>query len=173
MSGCQFHSRISAYHDGELDQAASKAIELHLHTCEECTEELESLRQVTSAMADFDPGQMTPIELARLHRELDRADEGSLVRFTVGLIGMAASVLIISLAWIGQPTTQPTRTSSNLPQVLPQWQRLALGEPLQAPYIHDESGVPIPETGVAKGPDKDTIEWMLSGLQGPMLHESR
>ena len=102
-------------------------------------------------MADFDPGQMTPMELARLHRQWldDTLMKAQSCPFHSrgGLIGMAASVLIISLAWIGQPTTRPTRISSNSPHPLPEWQRLALGEPLQAPFIRDESTCSHPRDG--------------------------
>ena len=172
MSGCQFHSKIAAFHDGELDEAASKQVEAHLAGCKECREELQGLREVSLAMADFDPGDITPMELARLHREIDKADEGSLVRFNVALIGMAASVLIISLAWIGQgPGQSPAliRGTANVPE----WQRLASGEPVRPPLIEDGSGSRLPDTGVAKGPETDTIDWMLNGLQLPVVHESR
>jgi anti-sigma factor RsiW len=172
MSQCQFQSKIAAYHDGELDQAASKDVELHLAECNQCREELQELRQVTAAMADFDPGDITQIELARLHREIDNADEGSLVRFSVGLVGLAASVLIISLAWIGQGVT----SSGPIPAPVgnrPPWEGIALGEQPRPPLIQDGSGPRLPDTGVATGPDRDTIEWMLNGLQPPIPNESR
>ena len=171
MSGCQFQLKIAAYHDGELDEAASKGVELHLAGCKKCREELQSLRQVTAAMADFDPGDITPMELARLHRQIDRADEGSLVRFSVGLIGLAASVLIISLAWIGQPSQVPPVAHRTGP--VAEWQRLASGGAPRAPWIQDGTGLRLPDTGVAQGPDSDTIDWMLNGLQPPISHEDR
>ena len=172
MSGCQFQSKIAAYHDGELDQSASKDVERHLAECKQCREELQGLRQVTAAMADFDPGNITQIELARLHRQIDKADESSLVRFSVGLVGLAASVLIISLAWIGQG---PTAGGSGPQSVRnrPQWEGIALGEQPRPPLIQDGSGPRLPDTGVATGPDRDTIDWMLNGLQPPIPNESR
>jgi anti-sigma factor RsiW len=172
MTGCQFQSKIAAYHDGELDEAASKEVELHLSGCKECTEELRALREVTAAMADFDPGEITPMELARLHRKIEKADEGSLVRFNVALIGMAASVLIICLAWIGQgPSSGPQGMHGR--GSVSEWERLALGGTPRAPWVQDGSGLRLPDTGVAKGPDSDTIDWMLNGLQPPISHESR
>jgi anti-sigma factor RsiW len=173
MSGCQFQSRIAAYHDGELDEASSKDTELHLAGCGQCTQELAGLRQVSAAMGEFDPGEMTPMELARLHREIDRVDEGSLVRLGVGLIGMAASVLIISLAWIGQQPADTHRTAAREGRHVPEWQRLASGESPRPPIIQNGEGPQLPDTGVAKGPDRDTIEWMLNGLQPPIPNESR
>ena len=134
MSGCQYQSRLGAYHDGELDDSASQAVERHLAECEICAAELAGLREVSQAMAGFDPGEITPLELARLHRELDRADEGSVLRFGVGLAAAAASILIISLAWIGQTAARPAQqTNSQFQPVqqLPEWQRLAFLMPLR------------------------------------------
>jgi len=172
MSQCQFQSKIAAFHDGELDQAASKEVEQHLAECKDCREELQGLRQVTVAMSDFDPGDITQIELARLHRQIDKADEGSLVRFSIGLVGLAASVLIISLAWIGQGPTQPSPIVRGVTHVQ-EWERLARGEAPRAPWNQDGSGLRLPDTGVATGPDRDTIDWMLNGLQPPIPNESR
>ena len=173
MSGCQFQSKIAAFHDGELDEAASKEVEQHLAGCMECREELQGLRQVTAAMAELDPGDITPMELARLHREIDRVEEGSLARFSVGLVGLAASVLIISLAWIGQGPGGQTTPGARGTWNQPEWQRLASGGTPRAPWVQDGSGLRLPDTGVAKGPDSDTIDWMLNGLQPPISNESR
>jgi anti-sigma factor RsiW len=171
MSGCQHHSRLSAYHDGELDEAASKAMEQHLVECEFCTHELAGLREVSRAMSGFDPGEITPIELARLHCELDRADEGSLIRFGMGFAAVAASILIISLAWIGQTPAQPLRVGSAQPaRQFPEWQRLAQGGEMRIPALGEGMEPRLPDTGVAT---KDTINWMLNGLQDPGTHASR
>ena len=172
MSGCQFQSKIAAYHDGELNEAASKEVELHLSGCITCREELKGLRDVSAAMGEFNPGDITPMELARLHRGIDRADEGSLVRFNVALIGMAASVLIISLAWIGQGPAQ-SGPSGRVTTNRPQWEEIATGQPARPPLIQDGTGPRLPDTGVAKGPDSDTIDWMLNGLQPPISNASR
>jgi len=52
-------------------------------------------------------------------------------------------------------------------------QRLASGGSPKAPMIQNGEGFRLPDTGVAKGPDRDTIDWMLNGLQPSIPHESR
>jgi anti-sigma factor RsiW len=173
MSGCQFQSRLGAYHDGELDDSASQAVEHHLAECEICADELAGLREVSQAMAALDPGEITPLELARLHRELDRADDGSVIRLGVGLAAAAASILIISLAWIGQTPARPAQQANSQfqpVQQLPEWQRLAMGGELQKPVLVNPVEPKLPDTGVATN---DTINWMLNELQYPGTHASR
>lgn len=174
MSGCQFNSRLNAYHDGELDAAGLEAVAIHLEHCESCRKELAGIAEVSRAMEQFHPGEITPMELARLHRDLDRADESGLIRFTAVLATMAASILIISLAWIGQASSQsatPTVSWRHVEQ-LPEWQRLAMGEAATPPYLRNQI-LSLPNTGVAIDQEKGTIDWMLNGLQGPVVHESR
>jgi anti-sigma factor RsiW len=174
MSDCQFNSRLNAYHDGELDAGELDAVAAHLESCDSCRKELAGIVDVSRAMEQFDPGEITPIELGRLHRELDRADESGLIRFTAVLATMAASVLVISLAWIGQ-ASQPSTPTASLRRIeqLPEWQRLAMGEPATPPYLPNQGVPSIPNTGVAIDEEKGTIDWMLNGLQSPVVHESR
>lgn len=177
MSGCQYESRLDAYHDGELDAAASQQVEQHVAACETCARRLADLRAVSAAMAAYDPGpDITPLELARLHQTLEDADTGSLLRFSTVLATMAASVLIISLTWIGQaPPAQssPTRSAAHDTRQLPQWERLAMGETPAAP-VQSPTDAQLPETGVAAAErNRQTIDWMLDGLHASDLHESR
>ena len=174
MSGCQHHSRIAAFHDGELDAASMEEMERHLAGCNDCTRELAGLREVSRAMSRFDPGEITPIELARLHRELDHADDSNLIRFSTVLATMAASVLIISLAWIGQISAQPEPIAEvHQFRELPEWQRLAMGEPVPAPVMTEIGEPRLPDTGVAMGQNKEMIDWMLDGLHGPKVNANR
>jgi len=171
MSGCPSESRLHAYHDAELDAATSDEVARHVAACQSCTHRLAELREMSDAMAGYDAGNdLTPMELARLHRSLDVAEEGSLIRFSTVLATMAASVLIISLTWIGQTPAQapqPPLVRDN--RQLPQWERLAMGETPASP-VQSPADAQLPDTGVASS---ETINWMLNGLQNPNAHDNR
>src|SRR5436305_1376487 len=111
MSECEFHLRVQAYHDGELrhDEAARRAVEAHLPACPACVAELQQLREISMMLApaaiatDVEP---TADEVRGMHRAVaDAAREqapSSLLRLG-GLLGaMAASILIISAAWLAE-----------------------------------------------------------------------
>lgn len=162
MSDCQFHSRLDAYYDGELSAAEAEQITRHLSGCESCSAALARLRELSQAMARFQPASISQIELARLHRNLDRIQDPSLLRLSTALATMAASVLIISLTWITQaPAIAPHPARAVSPDSDKPWYKMAMGEPQPSPTMNKtDSGVP--DTGVAY--DKDIAKWMLDGI---------
>ena len=127
MHDCQFKSRLSAYHDAELDAAEIEAVNEHLPTCETCLAELATMREVAAALAAYQPEEISQIELARLHRAIDRVDDRGLLRLAGMLSAVAASVLIICMAWMSQsPASAPIAQRSD-PQRVPAWENLAMG----------------------------------------------
>ena len=167
MRDCQFKTRLSAYHDAELCAADIEAVNEHLPTCETCSAELATIREVSSALATYEPESISQIELTRLHRAVDRADEGSVIRLAGMLAAVAASVLIICMAWMSQsPASSTIAHQPDQPRVQG-WENLALGGQAEAPGVPDDLATRGPrDTGVA-------IDFMLDGIQGLSGHESR
>jgi anti-sigma factor RsiW len=68
------HDRLPAYFDGELDAAESRVFEDHLAACPSCSRELESLRELRTALHDPSCRYEPPAGLAtRVREALDGA----------------------------------------------------------------------------------------------------
>jgi anti-sigma factor RsiW len=102
----QFRSQLDAYHDGELDAARVEQIEAHLRECPACTRELRSLESMSRLMQTLPMAEMSIDAMTRLHAELDRATDRSLLPLARSFVGIAAAILIIATAglWRMQPT---------------------------------------------------------------------
>ena len=167
MRDCQFKSRLSAYHDAELSAAEIEAVNEHLPTCEACSAELATIREVAAALASYQPEEISQIELARLHRAIDRVDDRGLLRLAGMLSAVAASVLIICMAWMSQSPTSAPIVQRPDAQRVPAWENLAMGgQPETRGLPNDLTSDGPRDTGVA-------IDFMLHGIQGLSGHESR
>jgi hypothetical protein len=171
MLDCQFKSRLSAYHDAELSAAEIEAVNEHLPTCETCLAELATMRDVSSALGSYQAEEISQIELARLHRAIDRVDDRGLLRLAGMLSAVAASVLIICMAWMSQSTSPNDGWSQGSTQKpIADWEKLAMGGQIESPNMpHDLTPGGLPDTGFAVD-DEQTIDFMLQGMSG---HESR
>jgi anti-sigma factor RsiW len=56
----QFHNKLSAYLDGELDPRARREVHLHLETCRSCQAELEELRGLSRLLRAAPLPEFTP-----------------------------------------------------------------------------------------------------------------
>ena len=175
MHDCQFKSRLSAYHDAELTAAEIEAVNEHLPTCATCSAELAALREVSSALSSYQPDEIRQIELARLHRAIDRVaneDTAGVLRLAGMLSALAASVFIICMTWMSQPAVQPTGSigiGSTQPAHMEEWEKLARGGQPQPPGFPPDPSAPR-DSGFA---DAQTINFMLDGTQGMSGHEGR
>jgi len=164
MVDCPYEPRLDAYVDGELAQDAAREIGGHVSGCQDCARYVAGLREMSRLLVEAPRERdITPSELARLHRAVDRAQDQPLLRLAMTMSAVAASILIISLTWLSVLASprQPTVSSGPIPEE-PTWERLAAGE----------GPAPIPgdrQTGTA---DADTIRWMLDGThQSGTRHE--
>jgi anti-sigma factor RsiW len=175
MHDCQFKSRLPAYHDAELSAAEIEAVNEHLPTCETCSAELAVIREVSAALATYQPDEISQIELSRLHCAIDRAaDDGGVLRLAGMLGALAASVLIICMAWISQGSVQNGPVAIDHAVPTPEWERLAMGGPTESPSMPKDLNDTGPrDSGLAYGDDTQTIDFMLSGIQGLNAHEGR
>src|SRR5690242_406294 len=108
MSECN-SQLLSAYADGELSADQRAQVDAHMLSCPKCAAELTQLRESSRSLSDFGFADITPAELQSIHDAVDRAADRPIWRIggTLGVI--AASILIISAAWLAQiPAHAPT-----------------------------------------------------------------
>jgi len=159
MSDCQYNSLLEAYHDGELRAGQIRALEEHLSACPQCTRALERIRNLSGIVAGAKPAsEILPIDLARIHAAIDGTEDRSLFRFAVGMSGIAASILIISAAWLYDGPRPSGPVQQGVANSEQSWEYLAttgrVREPLDAPGV-------TRQTGVA---ETETTDWMLLKL---------
>jgi anti-sigma factor RsiW len=161
MPNCLHISRLEAYHDGELSPDASREIEQHLPDCAECSREMERIRELSALLVPARAKDITPLEMARLHQAIDKVDDRSLVRFAVGISGIAASILIISAAWL-HDAPRPVHGNGPTARTEQTWEHLAsTGNVEKLPQG-------VPQTGVAE--QRDATNWMVSSTGGRGSH---
>lgn len=171
MPECPSNSILQAYHDGQTSAERTREAERHVATCAACAAELARLRDLSALFHGARPEPIRPGELARLHEALDEAADGQdrrVLRLAVGLSAVAASILIISTAWLYDgPPGSSGRTNivkSSGPQIVTQveaWQNIAAG--------HVEEPAGARPTGTAM---KSTIDWMIGATKGEGVHGS-
>jgi anti-sigma factor RsiW len=163
MVDCAYKSSLEPYHDGELDPERSRAFERHLHECAACSHELQKMHELCGLLMSARPREIEPGELARIHDAVEDVANRSIFRFAVGLSAVAASILIISSAWLYDgpaPGRFSVKDSRPSPQAWETWASTGRIEVPAGPR----------ETGVAEA---DTIQWMNLSLGDRPSHDNR
>jgi len=109
----QFKAKLDAYHDGELDAARVAEMDAHLRECQSCTRALQSLQSMSRLMQTIPMAEMSADAFSRLHAEVDRTMDRSLLPLARSFIGIAASILIFATA--GLLWMQPSPASAPQP----------------------------------------------------------
>jgi anti-sigma factor RsiW len=171
MPDCEFTALVQAYHDGQLIAGRMREAEQHMSTCDACASELASLRDLSLALGAATPGPIRPDELARLHEAVSRiaveeGDDRRVLRLAVGLSAVAASILIVSTAWLydGSPPANPgpfAETHFTGPSIAAQ------GEPWENYAVGREQPEGARPTGTAIN---STTDWMIGGMNGEGVH---
>lgn len=94
---CQFHSKVDAYHDGELDAVAMDRFDAHLASCAPCREELRALRAMSRWIEARRPDvavSLSDAAMTRLHEEVSGVMERSIIRLAGSFAAIAATVLV-------------------------------------------------------------------------------
>jgi hypothetical protein len=191
MSDCPFNLRLDAFHDGELDAKTAGELEAHLPGCEICRAELADLGAIAGMFAPKQSG-MLPLELARLHQQLDESTlnqpaESEFLRMAGMLSALAASILVISSVWLSEFPSRHTPGLSPGPGVVsaadlgnvPNWERTALTFEVEPQFLNQNPGgsieTPFNPTGLAdsrtfgdNNVDAQVADWMVAGLNGGM-----
>lgn len=148
MATCEFDSEFSSllesYHDGELDARSVERLEAHVQGCAACQQSLQAMRAISDLIQSAPTISMSNDMVARLHGEVDRTMERSLLPLARSLVGIAAAVLIVASA--GLWTLHPA------PVVAPQaWEGASLTPQTQAELSQPSSlsSVIEPEVVVA------------------------
>jgi anti-sigma factor RsiW len=153
MVDCRYKSSLEAYHDGELPPEQAQDIERHLTGCQACLHDLQRIRELSQLVASGRPEAIRADELARIHDAIEGVQNRSLFRFAAAMSAIAASILIISAAWLYDATPQ-RNVISQIPQTEHSWERLASTGQIELP-------AGAPETGLA---ERDTANWMAVSL---------
>lgn len=178
MSQCSYQISLDAYHDGQMPPEQARELERHLPGCAACSAELTRLSQLSQLLIATRPEGIRPDELTRAHeavKEIEHSatDDRGIIRLMAGLSAVAASVLIISGAWL-YDAPQPASPRYSQGQVVAEqpWERWASAGPIASP-------INVPPAGMARrdgGDDRtfrDTVDWMIVGMGGPVEHGSR
>ena len=162
MNTCPDPIRLARYHDGELDPAGRRELEEHLRACGLCSERLRELDDLSTLLSSARREPVSQIELARI-KQAHRAyrDRRGLVRMAGGLAAVAASVLVVSGAWIYDGSADPIRTArTGTPSAQePEWERVA--------ELRADPAIP----GLGSPTGNDTADWMLDSVATRDGHE--
>jgi anti-sigma factor RsiW len=156
---------LGSYHDGELAADERQRIERHIGACARCAAELQALRETSAIFARHQFDDLAETELTRAHEAIEQAaTEQPVWRLAMTLGAIAASVLIVSCAWLtalpasSSATSAPTEIAQRPIQRAEPWEQMAMTlrpEPL--------GGARDNTTRLA---DARLADWMLQGLSG-------
>jgi anti-sigma factor RsiW len=152
---------LSAYHDGELPNADRARVEAHLRECATCTTELTGIRDASRLLREAPFDELTSADLANLHDAIDDVDDYRIWRIGGSLGLVAASILVIGMAWLNA-LPAPGRTSGTQPPPLAvsptasqSWERTAVTLRVYPPLPAEDSIQPH---------DAQLADYMLEGL---------
>ena len=128
MSACD-EQLLGAYFDGELAPEARQRVEAHLRDCPACARQLEMLRDASRLLRDYPFEDITDRERMRLHQAVDAAIDRPIWRIGASLGLIAASILIVGLAWLNAlaPGTRPVNSNPVASAPVPEnWEKVAM-----------------------------------------------
>ncbi len=94
---CEHENLVHAYHDGELDRAASADALAHIQQCADCARLLRELRGVSGLLARGMRSAMPEGRLTTYYSAWNRSRERSTLRIASWLTAAAAAVLVGAL----------------------------------------------------------------------------
>jgi anti-sigma factor RsiW len=149
---------LSAYHDDELADDQRQRVEAHLRECPSCAAELAAIRESSRLLREAPFGELTADDFANLHAAVDDVDDYRIWRIGGSLALVAASILIIGMAWLnampspersGNPTQVATTPAAQ------SWERTAVTLRVYPP---------LPSNGAIQPHDDQLADYMLEGL---------
>lgn len=157
---------LAAYLDDELSADQRAQVEEHTRGCSACAREVARMREASASLRQFRDEKLGERATSNLHRAIDRAaaDDAGAMRLVATIGVLAASVLIVGLAWLsrlssGTETRMATKWSATQP-----WEDVAVTlrpDPGALPrrFAPDQQFA-----GGTAGYDANLADWMLSGL---------
>jgi anti-sigma factor RsiW len=161
MQTCE-RELLNAYLDDELDPFTRERVAEHLRACADCAWELHAIEQAHAAAEEWQPNDLTALELARLHskiKKIARCESRSGLGGGLAMIGLiAASILVISGTWlVALPPGPSSLPRSSVPQP---WEEVATRLQVPSPYMDIDDG--LDDTRIA---DNGFTGWMIDSLQ--------
>jgi anti-sigma factor RsiW len=156
---CDNLPRVSAYHDGELSEAAAAEVERHMATCAACAAELEGYRAMSRSIESAELPKLSASARRRLRRALEEERSAGRLRIIRALTAVAASVFFVAAAQVihqqGFEQGSPTNRGAGMPadSVMLSQGPHALAE--QGPHLLPAS--PAPQSSFA--------QFMVDGLE--------
>lgn len=86
---------ISAYHDGELADAAAARLQLHIEDCPACRAELKRLEDVSTRISAIEIPHLDGEALGRIKSGFDPRRDRLVLRVSKAVTGLAASIAIV------------------------------------------------------------------------------
>ena len=163
MPECSYQSSLESYYDGQARPELARQISEHLPACVQCTTELDRLAALSRLLGTARPEPIRPDELARLHQAVDGIEDRGVLRLVAGLSAVAASILIISAAWLYDGPAPSARPIGLGPATEQTWERIAGGYRVPQPAGARPSGTAM----------RDTTDWMIRGTGGAGENGSR
>jgi anti-sigma factor RsiW len=150
---------LSACLDGELSPEQQGQVREHLRQCPACARELRMLEESSRLIHEHPFEELDQRELSDLHRAVNQvASEQTIWRLGLVLGALAASILVISSAWLMEiPAPSAGRGRQRTVAIAPasQWERVAMT--LRAdPLPPENDAIQLADAGLA--------DWMLQGL---------
>ena len=156
MSECD-PQLLSAYHDGEISAPDRERLEQHVAQCAACAGALSRLRETSRLLAGYPEPEIDARTMDALHRAIDDASDEGVWRLGVSLALVAASVVIIGLAWLREmPRPAPPQPRAVATVAQPDWERVAM-------TLHTDT-LPEQATDATQLADARMADWMLEGL---------
>jgi anti-sigma factor RsiW len=149
---------LGAYHDGELADADRLRVEAHLRECASCATELAGLRESSRLLREAPFDDLSSADLAKIHDAVDDIDDYRIWRIGGSLALVAASILIIGMAWLNAMPSPPRNTGQTPLAVSPSsqsWERTAVTLRVYPPLPSNEAIQPH---------DDQLADYMLEGL---------
>jgi anti-sigma factor RsiW len=149
---------LGAYHDGELADADRIRVERHLDDCPSCAAELAAIRESSRLLREAPLDELKATELANLHAAVDDVDDFRIWRIGGSLALIAASILIIGMAWLNAlspPAGYTAQSPLARSPAAESWERTAVTLRVYPP---------LPSSGAIQPHDEQLADYMLEGL---------
>jgi anti-sigma factor RsiW len=127
MAPCPTGEELSAYHDRRIARERFDFIEQHVAECDPCALELSRLAALSRLFASAIRPNLSQIARHRLHGKIDQAMERGLIRFGWNISGIAASILLVSSAWL-----MHVGTTKQTSEAAPPWLGVAVNSDADA-----------------------------------------
>lgn len=159
MSECPYQSRLSAFHDHELDAGMAEKLQSHLDACPTCNEQLQGIRAVSRLLHEAHSARMSQMGLARLHETAGAAaKKRDVFPMFKMLSAVAASILVIAGAWLVETPGQTRHVDQGvIYRASESWENVAMGGRAEIPH-----GI-APDTDVAL--QSEFSNWMVKNLK--------